>query len=41
MTFMQFIENIKQKLHLVSHKPRSGKSITILSICKYLLEIVE
>lgn len=38
MTFMQFIGNEKQKLHLVSHKPRSGKSITILNICKYLLE---
>ena len=38
MTFMKFMTNIKQKLHLISHKPRSGKSITILNICKYLLE---
>lgn len=38
MSFMKFILNIKQKLHLISHKPRSGKSITILNICKYLLE---
>jgi hypothetical protein len=38
MTFMKFIRTKKQTLHLVSHKPRSGKSITILNICKYLLE---
>jgi len=38
MTFMKFILNMKHKLHLISHKPRSGKSITILNICKYLLE---
>ena len=38
MTFMKFIKTKKQTLHLVSHKPRSGKSITILNICKYLLE---
>ena len=31
MTFIKFIANIKQKLHLISHKPRSGKSITILN----------
>jgi hypothetical protein len=38
MTFLKFIRTKKQTLHLVSHKPRSGKSITILNICKYLLE---
>ncbi len=38
MTFIKFIRTKKQTLHLVSHKPRSGKSITILNICKHLLE---
>ena len=38
MTFLKFIKNKKDILHLISHKPRSGKSITILIICKYLLE---
>jgi hypothetical protein len=38
MTFNKFIKNKKQTMHLISHKPRSGKSITILNICKYLLE---
>ena len=38
MTFIKFIKNIKHNLHLVSHKPRSGKSITLLNICKYLLD---
>ena len=38
MTFMKFVKTKNQTLHLVSHKPRSGKSITILNICKYLLE---
>ena len=40
MTFLKFIRTRTrtQTLHLLSHKPRSGKSITILNICKYLLE---
>ena len=38
MTFLKFIKNKKDNLHLISHKPRSGKSITIIVICKYLLE---
>ena len=38
MTFIKFIRTKKQTLHLISHKPRSGKSITILNICKHLLE---
>ena len=32
-----FLEN-KHKMWCIAHKPRSGKSITILLICKYLLE---
>ena len=28
----------KHKMWCIAHKPRSGKSITILTICKYLLE---
>ena len=32
-----FLEN-KHKMLCIAHKPRSGKSITILLICKYLLE---
>lgn len=32
-----FLKN-KHKMWCIAHKPRSGKSITILSICKYLLE---
>ena len=38
LTFLKFITNIKSSKHLISHKPRSGKSITILNICKYMLE---
>ena len=38
MTFNKFIKCKKQTMHLISHKPRSGKSITILNISKYLLE---
>jgi hypothetical protein len=38
MTFLNFVTNIKSSKHLISHKPRSGKSITILNICKYMLE---
>ncbi len=38
MTWLKFIKNKQNTLHLISHKPRSGKSITILYICKYLLE---
>ena len=36
MTFLNFKKAEKDKQHLISHKPRSGKSITILNICKYL-----
>ena len=40
MTELKFINSLKQNNNMwcISHKPRSGKSITILSICKYLLE---
>lgn len=38
ITFNKFKKLQKETLHLVSHKPRSGKSITLLNICKYLLE---
>ena len=38
LTFLKFLRNKKDSLHLISHKPRSGKSITMLIICKYLLE---
>lgn len=37
LTFLKFLRNKKDALHLISHKPRSGKSITMLIICKYLL----
>jgi len=37
LTILKFINN-HGNLHLIAHKPRSGKSITILSICKYLLD---
>jgi hypothetical protein len=38
ITIEKFKINENEKMHLISHKPRSGKSITLLSICKYLLE---
>ena len=38
LTVMRFNKNINDMYHCISHKPRSGKSITILSICKNLLE---
>jgi len=38
LAFHQFLRNRKHNLHLVSHKPRSGKSITLLNISRYLLE---
>lgn len=40
MTLLRFIENIKkdEKKHLISHKTRSGKSITQLLIIKWLIE---
>jgi hypothetical protein len=40
MTETKFINSFlknKHKMWCISHKPRSGKSILILSICKYLL----
>lgn len=41
MTETKFINSFltnKHKMWCIAHKPRSGKSITILLICKYLLE---
>ena len=41
MTEIKFVKSYlrnKQKMWCIAHKPRSGKSITILTICKYLLE---
>jgi site-specific DNA-methyltransferase (adenine-specific) len=41
MTEIKFINSFltnKYKMWCIAHKPRSGKSITILLICKYLLE---
>lgn len=41
MTEIKFINSLhtqKYNMWCIAHKPRSGKSITILSICKYLLE---
>ena len=41
MTVMKFIKSFltnKHTMWCIAHKPRSGKSITILLICKYLLE---
>jgi len=40
MTELKFKESLSQKTHrmwCIAHKPRSGKSITILLLCKYLL----
>ena len=41
MTELKFIKSLKTTKNTkwcIAHKPRSGKSILILSICKYLLE---
>jgi len=41
MTEMKFIDSFlsnKHKTWCIAHKPRSGKSITMLLLCKYLLE---
>ena len=41
MTELKFIESLNENKHTkwcIAHKPRSGKSITMLSISKYLLE---
>jgi len=41
MTEIKFVKSFltnKHKMWCIAHKPRSGKSITILLICKYLLE---
>lgn len=41
MTELKFINSFlknKHKMWCIAHKPRSGKSITMLLICKYLLE---
>ena len=41
MTETKFIKSFstnKHKMWCIAHKPRSGKSITMLLICKYLLE---
>jgi hypothetical protein len=42
MNLMKFIADFEinsKKMWLIAHKPRSGKSITLLLICKYLLSI--
>lgn len=39
MTYLKFIQNIEIKEHNIAHKPRSGKSILILYIIKYLIEV--
>lgn len=40
MTLLNFIKTYKNgnKKHLIAHKPRSGKSLTLLLVCKWLLE---
>jgi hypothetical protein len=41
MTEIKFIKSFmtnKHKMWCIAHKPRSGKSITMLLLCKYLLE---
>jgi site-specific DNA-methyltransferase (adenine-specific) len=41
MTEIKFVKSFltnKHKMWCIAHKPRSGKSITLLLICKYLLE---
>ena len=41
MTEIKFVKSFltnKHKMWCIAHKPRSGKSITMLLICKYLLE---
>jgi len=40
MSLLNFIQTYRNtnKKHLIAHKPRSGKSITLLLICKWLLE---
>ena len=40
LTLMNFIKSFSsgQMTHCIAHDPRSGKSITILLICKYLLK---
>lgn len=41
MTLLKFMDSMNtnnKKMWCISHKPRSGKSITMLLICKYLLE---
>jgi len=38
MTYLKFIRTKNINMHLISHKPRSGKSITLLNISKYLLK---
>ena len=40
MTLLKFKQSISNAIHTfcIAHKPRSGKSITMLLMCKYLLE---
>jgi hypothetical protein len=40
ITLLKFKQSIANSIHTfcIAHKPRSGKSITMLLICKYLLE---
>lgn len=39
LTMMKFIKNYDSRYHLVPHVPRSGKSITLLLMVKYLIEV--
>jgi hypothetical protein len=40
MTLEKFVQNLESghRLHLIAHKPRSGKSLAILLCCKHLLQ---
>ena len=40
MTLEKFAQNVESghRMHLIAHKPRSGKSLTLLLLCKYLLQ---
>jgi hypothetical protein len=38
LSLRKFIQNKDEKYHLIFQKPRSGKSILILSMCKHLLK---
>ena len=38
VAYLTFVKNMEEKIHLLQHKPRSGKSITLLLMSKHLLE---